>query len=219
MWARRFRCWCSHRGYWIWYRRCTATFVSGNLLSWPVTFPKKSRYFEQHGCDSRRHTRGYLSWNSSHGICLDYLRDIILPGSESGGNFNEGEGDGRCDRTNSPWLQVSSWKRDLIFTPAQWGKDTCRRSLIRGGFYNLSLNNRQEDFARSVFEGVAYNSKWLLKCVESFVGRSLDDIHVIGGGAQSDFGVRFTPMCWIGEWSKWNFEHANARGAAWIAAC
>jgi xylulokinase len=39
---------------------------------------------------------------------------------------------------------------------------------------------------RAVFEGVAYNSRWLLRYVERFVGRRLDGIHMVGGGARSD---------------------------------
>ena len=39
---------------------------------------------------------------------------------------------------------------------------------------------------RAVFEGVAYNSRWLLRYVERFTGRRLNDIHMVGGGAKSD---------------------------------
>jgi xylulokinase len=39
---------------------------------------------------------------------------------------------------------------------------------------------------RAVFEGVAYNSRWLLEAVEKFVGRRLDSLAFIGGGANSD---------------------------------
>ena len=38
---------------------------------------------------------------------------------------------------------------------------------------------------RAVFEGVAYNSRWLLRYVERFVGRRLDGIRMVGGGANS----------------------------------
>ena len=39
---------------------------------------------------------------------------------------------------------------------------------------------------RSVFEGVALNSRWLLEAVEKFAGRRLDTLAFVGGGANSD---------------------------------
>jgi xylulokinase len=40
--------------------------------------------------------------------------------------------------------------------------------------------------ARAILEGVACNSRWLLKYVERFIGRRLDALTIIGGGANSD---------------------------------
>ena len=39
---------------------------------------------------------------------------------------------------------------------------------------------------RSVFEGVALNSRWLLEAVEKFAGRRLDSLAFVGGGANSE---------------------------------
>ena len=39
---------------------------------------------------------------------------------------------------------------------------------------------------RAVFEGVAYNSRWLLKYVEAFIKRQVDAINMVGGGAKSN---------------------------------
>jgi xylulokinase len=56
----------------------------------------------------------------------------------------------------------------------------------RGGFTNLSVTTGAADLARSVLEGVAFNSKWLLGSVERFAGRPLSPIRMVGGGAESD---------------------------------
>jgi xylulokinase len=37
-----------------------------------------------------------------------------------------------------------------------------------------------------VFEGVAYNARWLLGYLEKFLKRPMDVIHMVGGGANSD---------------------------------
>jgi xylulokinase len=57
---------------------------------------------------------------------------------------------------------------------------------IRGGFHNLSLATSRPDLVRAVYEGVALNTRWLLGAVERFVGRRLDPLAFIGGGANSD---------------------------------
>ena len=38
----------------------------------------------------------------------------------------------------------------------------------------------------SALEGVAFNTRWLLKPVEKFLGRKVTSVNIVGGGAQSD---------------------------------
>jgi xylulokinase len=56
---------------------------------------------------------------------------------------------------------------------------------VRGGFHNVSLGTTQGDLIRSVYEGTAYNARWLLEAVERFVRRPLPSLTFIGGGARS----------------------------------
>jgi xylulokinase len=57
---------------------------------------------------------------------------------------------------------------------------------VRAGFSNLSLSSESADLVRAVLEGVAANSAWLFGHVERFVGRRLEPVRLLGGGAQSD---------------------------------
>ena len=57
---------------------------------------------------------------------------------------------------------------------------------IRGGFFNMSLHTTRAEMVRAVFEGVAYNSRWLMEAVEKFTGRPINVLNMIGGGARSD---------------------------------
>ena len=50
----------------------------------------------------------------------------------------------------------------------------------------MSLATSRADLVRAVLEGVAYNDRWLHDAVEKFAKRRLDNIRIIGGGAQSD---------------------------------
>ncbi len=74
----------------------------------------------------------------------------------------------------------------LIFAPWLYGERTpVEDRFLRGGFFNLSLGIQRAHFIRAVFEGVAYNTRWLLEAVEAFLGHRLEAIRFIGGGARS----------------------------------
>lgn len=55
----------------------------------------------------------------------------------------------------------------------------------RGGFTNLAVTSDTADLARAVLEGVAANSHWLFSHVETFCGRRLSSVRIVGGGARS----------------------------------
>jgi len=76
---------------------------------------------------------------------------------------------------------------NLIFTPWLNGeRSPVDDSYIRSGFHNISLNTTRSHMVRAVFEGVAFNGKWLLKYVEKLIKKNMKHINIIGGGAQSD---------------------------------
>lgn len=107
----------------------------------------------------------------------------------------------------------------VIFTPWLNGERTpVDDHTIRAGWTNLSLGTNRAELVRSVFEGVAYNSRWLLDVVESFIKQPLDGINFIGGGALSDLWCQMhadvldRTIRRVAE-----PQHANARGAAFLA--
>jgi len=85
--------------------------------------------------------------------------------------------------------------------------------------YNLSLHNTREDIIRAFLEGIAFNTRWLLKPVEKFLGRKVESINIVGGGAQSDVWCQiFADVMNVEIRQVADPIYANARGAAWIAA-
>jgi xylulokinase len=118
------------------------------------------------------------------GACLTYLSDNLF--------FHEDELDTGSKPPNVYKVfdriaeKAPPGSNKLIFTPWLYGERTpVDDHSVRGAFFNQSLHTTREDLIRSVFEGVAYNSKWLLGYVEKFVKRRLDPINLVGGGAQS----------------------------------
>ncbi|MCB0916506.1 MAG: FGGY-family carbohydrate kinase [Actinobacteria bacterium] len=57
---------------------------------------------------------------------------------------------------------------------------------IRATWLNLSLRTDRATMVRSVLEGVAFSTRWLLGHYEKFLGREVTEIRILGGGAQSD---------------------------------
>jgi len=128
----------------------------------------------------------YLLTNEQEcaGVNLQYLRDNIL--------FHQDE-----LKTSKPENAYTLFDRiaehapagseGIIYMPWLYGERTpIEDRFVRGGFFNLSLHTHREHMVRAVFEGVAYNARWLLKYVEQFNGRPATAINMVGGGAKSE---------------------------------
>jgi xylulokinase len=123
--------------------------------------------------------RSYLVANNHEtaGMCLQWFRGIL------GGPDNE------VDYDTLAALAASSppGAGGVIFTPWLKGeRSPVADRSARAGFHDMGLATTRADMIRAVMEGVAYNNVWLLAAVEKFIGGRLDDIRIIGGGAQSD---------------------------------
>ena len=151
------------------------------------------------------------------GACLRYLKENIL--------FHPDELEQEMAQPNVYEAfdriaeKVKAGSNRVIFTPWLNGERApVDDHTVRGGFYNLSLNHTREHLIRAVFEGVAYNSRWLLGYVEKFAGRQFPAINIIGGGAISNVWCQIfadvlnRPMRQMKDPIQ-----ANARGAAILA--
>ena len=123
------------------------------------------------------------------------------------------------DEANTLAASAPAGSNNVIFTPWLNGERTpVDDHTIRGGWNNVSLLTNRADLVRSVFEGVAYNSRWLLDTVENFVKRPLDGINFIGGGALSDLWCQMhADVCNRTIRQMAEPQHANTRGAAFVA--
>ena len=116
--------------------------------------------------------------------------------------------------------RVPAGANGVIYTPWIWGERApVDDKNLRAGLYNLSLNNDRADIIRAFLEGVALNTRWLMKPVEKFLGRSLSRMHLVGGGAASDVWCQiFADVLDVEVGQLKDPIQANARGAAFIAA-
>ncbi|MCX7633072.1 MAG: FGGY-family carbohydrate kinase [Turneriella sp.] len=152
------------------------------------------------------------------GYCLTYLRDkifyakdILTPGGAPPDAY---------DQFNQLAAEAPPGCEKLLFTPWLIGERTpVEDHTIRGSFFNLSLRHGRAHLIRSVFEGVAFNSRWLLEAVESFIGRKIRSIHFIGGGARSELWCQIHAdilNCEVRQVK--DPVEANVRGVALLAA-
>ncbi len=108
------------------------------------------------------------------GACLLHLRDQLRLGAD-------------FDELNALAAEAPAGSHQLIYLPWLNGERTpVDDHTIRGGWSNLSLSHDRHDLVRSVFEGVAFNSRWLLEVVEKFIKREMPSLNFVGGGALSD---------------------------------
>ncbi len=177
------------------------TDISHNMATVPSSIP--GRYF-------------VANEQETAGACLKFLRDNIFFSDDT-------------ERVNNPEVyqefdriveQVPPGSNGLIFTPWLFGERTpIENHTIRGGLHNISLPIKREDIIRAVFEGVAYNSKWLFDLIEKFIKRKMDPVNIIGGGAQSDIWCQiYADVLNRTIRQVKDPIMANARGAAFIAA-
>lgn len=116
--------------------------------------------------------------------------------------------------------RVPAGSNGVLYTPWIWGERApVDDKTVRAGLYNLSLHNTREDIIRAFLEGIAFNTRWLLKPVEKFLGRKTQSINIVGGGAQSDVWCQvFADVMNVEIKQVADPVYANARGAAWIGA-
>ncbi len=152
------------------------------------------------------------------GKCLEWLRDSVFFRDDAlaAGNAHQDPMAG----FNALAADAPAGSNGVIFTPWLYG-ERCPRAdhTLRAGFSNLSLATDRAHLVRAVFEGVAYNSRWLLGAVEKFCGRRLDSLRVIGGGARSALWCQiFADVFDRAVEQVADPVACNARGAALVAA-
>lgn len=146
------------------------TDIFHNMASLPSAIP--GRYF-------------VANEQESAGACLTYLRDNILFHKDE--LLKEPHQENVFKIFDRIVENVPAGSEKLIFTPWLYGERTpIENHSVRAGIFNQSLTTTREHLLRAVYEGVAYNSRWLLRYVEKFIKGRLDPITMIGGGANSD---------------------------------
>ena len=193
------------------------TDISHNMASLPAAIPGK-----------------YFLSNSQEmaGGCLTFLRDKILYHKDE--LLVEEAVPDVYKIFDKIVEKAPAGANNLIFTPWLYGeRQPVEDSTIRGGLYNISLDTNREHLIRAVFEGVAYNIRWLFMYAEKFIskwvknekpemikgGFIMPELNIIGGGANSNIWCQIIADVLNRKIKQVKDPiQANARGAAYIAS-
>ena len=152
------------------------------------------------------------------GACLTFLRDNILYHKDR--LLSESSLPDVYKIFDEIAENTPAGSNNVIFMPWLYGERTpVENDSVRAGIFNLSLSTTREHLVRAIFEGVAYNSRWLLGYLEKFIKRRLDPIHFIGGGANSGIWCQIFADVFNRTIKQVKDPiQANLRGAAFLAS-
>ena len=84
-------------------------------------------------------------------------------------------------------LTVPPGSDSLVYTPWMYGeRSPITDTWVRSTFFNLSADHTREHLLRAVYEGVAYNLRWMIEIVEKKFHYPLPVLRLIGGGVRGD---------------------------------
>ncbi len=152
------------------------------------------------------------------GKCLMYLRDNLLYCKD--GLSGAAAPDDIYRRFDAVVADAPAGSNKMIFTPWLFGERTpAENESVRGAFLNLSLDTNRACMIRSVYEGVAFNNRWLMGFIEKFNRRKFPYLNFIGGGANSDVWSQILADVLDRKIRQVKDPIvANARGAAFLAS-
>lgn len=152
------------------------------------------------------------------GGCLDFLLGNIMYGTQ--GVIHADPPEDAFVKIEEIACTVPPGSHNLIFTPWLNGERTpVDDQWLRAGLYNISKTTTFNHIVRAFLEGVAYNTRWSLGYVEKFIGRKMNPLNIIGGGARLNLWCQiFADVLGREIRQVKDPVAANARGAAFIAS-
>ena len=116
------------------------------------------------------------------GICLQWIADQFYQREQS-----DPEMENVFALMDAAVHEVEAGAGRILFTPWMYGERSPVSDVyVRSTFLNLSVDHQREHMLRAVYEGVAYNLRWILEIMSRKFGWQQNVIRTIGGGARSD---------------------------------
>lgn len=139
------------------------------------------------GCIGSAYPQKYylgIGTQDTMGICLEWVKNkVIYHGEKLRQEYNV---DKIYQVLDILVQKIKPGSDGLIFTPWLYG-ERCplNDDTLRGGLYNIGLNQTRDHIIRAVFEGIAMNARWAMETMEKLYKR-VDELNFVGGGATSE---------------------------------
>lgn len=122
------------------------------------------------------------NYTYSGAICVDWIKDTMFSLEEKAA---EDIGISVYDLIDHKAQRAPLGSEGLIFLPYMRGSGAPHyNDSIKGAFLGLTLAHNKNHLARSVYEGVALNTRIIQETFEK-LGAKIDNVRLIGGGALS----------------------------------
>jgi xylulokinase len=115
------------------------------------------------------------------GACMQWMAEQLYSSDKPGTNMSDIYAlmDERAAR-------IPPGSGYLIFTPWMYGERAPIADCnVRSSFLNLSADHTRDHLLRAVYEGIAYNIRWIVEIIEKEFKFPLPNLRVIGGGAKA----------------------------------
>jgi xylulokinase len=152
----------------------------------------------------------------SAGACLTWLVDTLYAADQQHAKAKGGD---IYDQVLQAAAQVPPGSRGLLYLPWPAG-ERCPfiNPYVRAGFINLALDHTRAHLARSVLEGVAYNTRWV-QDIFATLGHPVTTLNVCGGGARSPLWLQiFADVLNVPLRRMTTLQDAGSIGVALVAA-
>ncbi len=120
--------------------------------------------------------------HDSGGASMEWLRDMVVAPDDGLGRGEPTLGD-----LDVVAAEVGPGAGGVMFAPWLKGQRSPNAdTAIRASFLNIGIDTGRPEMVRAVLEGVAHQMRWILDRSQKVLHHDLTDIHILGGGAQSD---------------------------------
>ncbi len=110
-------------------------------------------------------------------------------------------------------------RNSIIYIPYLNGRGTPKvEPSCKGSFINLSYGDNLQDLIKSIYEGISYQSKLILNCLEEVMKIKINKIKIVGGSCKNIEWMKTKSKISNRTMEILDLEEACAFGAAIIAA-
>jgi xylulokinase len=160
-----------------------------------------------------------ISKQETLGAALDWIKCMLYPPE-----LTQGISTSEIYRMiNKEITKSPPGANQVILTPWLFGeRSPINNPFLRGQIFNVGVNTTRADLCRAAMEGVAFNIRWGMECVEKMSLKKVkpvtDEVRLIGGASKSDQWCQiFADVLQKPVVQMINPQMASAQGAAAIA--